>query len=92
MKHYTQQIVNVVSNVQCDVCGRVDSDQMEIQEYLHVNFRAGYSSVFGDLNRVECDVCQHCVQRLLGPFIRITDEMPWTEVVNALKRDEDERG
>lgn len=68
----------VASTVQCDVCKRIydldaaNDDIMEVNEFLNVKFVCGYNSVFGDLNRVECDICQHCLKEKLGEFLRIT--------------------
>ena len=42
----------------------------EIQEFTHISLSCGYNSVFGDGTTVECDICQHCLQKLLGKYIR----------------------
>lgn len=47
-------------------------DLWEAQEFLHINHGCGFGSIFGDLNTIECDLCQHCVKDLLGPLLRIT--------------------
>ena len=58
----------------CDRCGRViaPNDHDEDQERLAIDFIAGYGSVFGDGNRVQADLCQHCVHKVLGRWLRIT--------------------
>lgn len=59
----------------CDVCGReFSADDMEIQEFHHIRFTGGYGSVFGDGTRVECDICQHCLEKMIGEFCRKTPE------------------
>jgi antitoxin CcdA len=58
----------------CDRCKKVyemDTCQ-EIQEFLHINFVGGYSSVFGDEATVSADICQHCLKELIGSFCIIT--------------------
>lgn len=56
----------------CDRCGvRLDRDLdgYEFQEALMLKIDGGYGSrTIGDLNIVTCDLCQDCVQALLGPY------------------------
>jgi hypothetical protein len=71
----TKKIISVeaVSHVICDRCGSTaDVEDMEAQEYLHVNFTGGYSSVFGDGSEVRLDLCQNCVRDTLGGLLRVT--------------------
>lgn len=70
-----QQPVETLDAIQCDSCGRrfKADDIWEIQEFLHIDFSAGYGSVFGDENHVSCDLCQHCLKDRLGDCLRITD-------------------
>lgn len=60
----------------CDCCGR-DLDPIqwshEFQEALHIRYHPGPGSDHipqGCL--VECVVCQHCMHKLLGKYVRIT--------------------
>ncbi len=65
----TLQHVNI-----CDRCGKEmqrDAIDGEWSERLTISFRAGYGSVFGDGNIVECDLCQHCIKDLLERYLRI---------------------
>ena len=60
----------------CDVCSKefdCDIDWQEAQEFHSIQFEAGYGSIFGDQNHVECDICQHCLKQLLGKYLRIND-------------------
>lgn len=71
----TYQTVKVQrpATIACDKCGRTDDvGGMEAQEFLRHADGAGYGSVFGDGNRVEIDLCQHCVKEVLGPWLRVT--------------------
>ena len=43
-----------------------------------VDFTAGYGSIFGDGNRVQADLCQHCVRKVLGRWLRVTEPTPQT--------------
>ena len=65
-----------VVRVECDFCHKSffpeKDERMEIQEFHHIRFTGGYSSVFGDMNVVECDICQHCLKNILGDRARIT--------------------
>lgn len=64
----------------CQRCGRSmdpSSDFIEYQEALIISFRAGYGSLFGDGNLVESTLCQHCINELLGPWLRIVQDDPF---------------
>ena len=58
----------------CDRCerhfteGKIDDD-LEIQEFLKIDFIGGYASVFGDGARVKLDICQRCLKSLLGHLV-----------------------
>jgi len=57
------------STVVCDICKQEWSfkdDKLETQEFHHIRFTGGYESVFGDGLVVECDICQHCLYRMIG--------------------------
>ena len=67
---------DVLDKVICDVCKKEfdpEKDHQEVQEFTRICFEGGYSSIFGDGNFVECDICQHCLQMKLGDNLRITD-------------------
>ena len=66
-----------IKSKQCDVCGKtydVEVDEFELQEFLDLNFVGGYMSVFGDGARVECDICQYCLEKMIRPYVRIKQE------------------
>lgn len=67
------QPVEVLDAIQCDACGKryEAEDVFEIQEFLHIDFQAGYGSVFGDENHIQADICQHCLKLRLGDVLRI---------------------
>ena len=74
------ETVTETALVTCDRCHRemAPNDQdCEHQERVAIRFRAGYSSVFGDGNLVEADLCQHCVKEVLGPWLRVTVDDPF---------------
>jgi len=76
----TIQIVSEeLESLTCDRCGRCTpaADVMEIQEYLHIDFEAGFGSmVFPDISRVRGDFCQYCVKELLGDFLSVSEKGP----------------
>lgn len=90
MIKYREKIVKkkeqVPVSLVCDICKKEYfysnenenhfEDDYEIQEFLHVRFTGGYGSVFGDGNVVACDICQNCLQKLIGKHIR-NDESEW---------------
>ena len=67
----------VPTSIKCDVCGtsyayKSGDDRMEIQEFLCIDHKGGYGSIFGDPSSIKCDICQHCLKRLLGKYLRIS--------------------
>lgn len=67
-----KKVVSIQVSVICDKCGaEYDSDDvLEIQEFLHIDFVGGFGSVFGDLVHVQCDLCQHCLLKMISPHAR----------------------
>lgn len=74
----TETVVKEVKEVrdviyQCDCCKDKFSkktESWETQEFWKVRYMGGYGSVFGDGNYYELDLCQKCVYKLLGPYMR----------------------
>lgn len=65
-----------VTAIQCDVCKKEYPCEggiamMETQEFVSFSFRGGYGSIFGDGSTVACDICQHCLKKLLGDNLRV---------------------
>lgn len=60
----------------CDRCRkRVKGDDwIERQEMLHWQMLCGYGSVFGDGCLITLDLCQYCINEVLGAFIQIKDK------------------
>lgn len=75
---YEERPTKVLKSITCDVCTKTyDNDtmegQMEAQEFWSFADTGGYGNMaFGDMNRIELDMCQYCAKRLLGPYIRVT--------------------
>ena len=64
----------VAESIICDICNKTfsyEKDRMEIQEFIRIYNRGGYSSIFGDGAPVELDMCQHCFKDKLGQYVRI---------------------
>ena len=69
-------ITEETESIECDVCHQTygcKDEMFEIQEFLHIDFVGGYQSTFGDMSRVQCDICQYCLERLLGKYLRIEE-------------------
>ena len=67
-----------ISGMQCDRCKKdynYPEEMMETQEFHHIHFTGGYSSVFGDGCKVECNICQHCLKKFIEKHCRIEDVM-----------------
>jgi hypothetical protein len=63
-----------IESVTCDVCHTEYTDIQELQEFHHINFRGGYSSLFGDETEVKCDICQHCLKPMIEKYMRTDDK------------------
>jgi len=69
MRKYRNEIITVVDSVTCNRCGRTDNNELEMQEYLAIDFVGGFMSVFGDMEQYTGDICQRCVKALLGNYL-----------------------
>ena len=82
MKHTKLEQQPVVSSFTCDRCGlHANADESEFFEAHHIDFTGGYGSVFGDGNRVQCDLCQKCLHQLISSCFRVTE--PATPTMQA---------
>lgn len=63
-----------VKQLRCDRCGRLaEEGESEYYEYTSIDYKAGYGSILGDGNQVAIDLCQHCLKKALGPWLRIAE-------------------
>ncbi|EJV4077348.1 hypothetical protein N6D15_002999 [Salmonella enterica] len=70
MQHFSQEKKVVLSAKTCDRCKfRAEKGDLEFQEFLTIDHKAGYGSVFGDRSRLRLDLCQHCVKAVLGQWL-----------------------
>jgi len=88
MKRYLKASIEtfVLEDVICDCCGEefdAEMDCMAINEFLHIDFIAGYDTAFEDGDKVVGDFCSACVKKLLGKYLRIYDSEKGIE--DALK-------
>lgn len=73
-----ETIVNKrVEFVECDSCHKQFhptkmDDYIEYGEILSINYHGGYGSIFGDGANIQCDLCQHCLKKILGQYIRLS--------------------
>lgn len=64
----------------CDICKKVSTDFIDIQEAHYIKFQGGYGSIdeFGDGNVIECDICQECLYKMIKDGMRRTEGDPFT--------------
>jgi len=68
-----------VISIECDKCKVVyeKDNWAEFQEILSIKFEAGFEAGFGTVfqegKTYFCDLCQNCVNELLGNYIRCVD-------------------
>lgn len=63
-----------VSQLRCDRCGaeaKYDVDE-GFNNFLQIEFDAGWGSAIGDGIHVEVDLCHSCLKQTLGPWLRIS--------------------
>ena len=65
----------VFDAIVCDKCGKEYRDEIEIQEFHRIDFTGGFSSVFGDGNRVQCDLCQDCLYVMISEYTKVVDSI-----------------
>ena len=76
-----------VKQIRCDRCARlVDLDEAEFHEFVSIELKAGYGSIFGDGNDVQIDLCQHCLNSSLGPWLRVMDAASRQELLEERLR------
>ena len=65
----------VVDSVTCDRCKKnVAIDKVVNNEYLKFHYEGGFWSDYpGDLNRIEFELCEECMQELFGGFARVVN-------------------
>ena len=73
------RIGEILTAIQCDCCHKqfTPKDTLEWQELTCISYTGGYGSIFGDGADIECDLCQHCLKKLLGPYLRVGGD--WLE-------------
>jgi redox-regulated HSP33 family molecular chaperone len=68
--------IEVKKSIVCDLCGKeyfYDKDwhdDLEIQEFISIHTIGGYSSIFGDDEPIDVDMCQHCFKKYVWDNIR----------------------
>jgi len=71
-----------VKQVRCDRCGLLaELGEAEFQEFVSIELKAGYASIFGDRNDVQIDLCQQCLKTSLGPWLRVSNATTSTDLL-----------
>lgn len=86
-KKLKKKIISIPDRILCDKCGKefqYDTEDIaekcEVHEFARLRFHAGYGSVFGDGNLIECDLCQHCLYDMIKGYYRIVEsDLPFWE-------------
>jgi len=73
----------ILLGYKCDICGMECTEEsqgmnydLELQEFHHIGFYGGYSSVFGDCNHITCDICQKCLHKMIIRFCSVNGKYP----------------
>jgi hypothetical protein len=71
-EHTADETFPVLVALTCDRCGKRHDDVLERQEFLRWKDTGGYGNMaFGDMCKLELDLCQHCVKDTLGQWVRV---------------------
>ena len=62
----------IISKI-CDICKKEYKEEFEMQDFIHIDFEAGYGPEAEDGTTVECDICVKCLKDKLGPYLRINN-------------------
>lgn len=88
MRHFGQKIVNTLIGITCDCCGDRHEDVIETQEFLSFHTTAGYGNMaFGDMNKLDLDLCQYCQKKLLGDYIKVSEHYTIEQLQQDLHND-----
>jgi hypothetical protein len=79
------QTITRVHHWNCDVCKReigldsstglaIENDWVDFQEALSFTIECGYGAILGDGNVYTLDMCQQCVQKVLGPYLQLKSD------------------
>lgn len=72
MQYFIKTEVLSISSKTCDRCERrAELNVPEFNEFMTIDRKVGFGSVFGDSNSIHLGMCQHCMKILFGNFIRI---------------------
>ncbi|EPY5314108.1 hypothetical protein [Klebsiella michiganensis] len=73
MQDFIKIEVLSVSAKTCDRCERrAELNDPEFNEFMTIDRKVGFGSVFGDGNTIHLDMCQHCMKIIFGNWICIT--------------------
>lgn len=75
MKQFGTISHSVVNLIECDRC-KLEAAPGEIlfDAMISIDYSAGYTSPFGDGNRVRLDICEDCFRDLLSSWIQIAEK------------------
>ena len=65
LKEIESQPTYEVESIKCDICNKTYNDTYELLEFTYIRKECGYSSVFGDGDIIEIDICQHCLRKII---------------------------
>jgi len=86
MKRYRteEQRVEILDAIVCDRCKvevSVDDEELQAQEFLHIEEVYGYGSrYFGDMTEMKIDLCEKCTFELVGKFCRVENVLGWPDL------------
>ena len=78
-----------VSQLRCDRCGAEATYDVDegFNNFLQIEFDAGWGSAIGDGTHVEVDLCHACLKQTLGQWLRLSpaagNRLPDTDDLNT---------
>jgi len=77
---YTQEVEEKITKLEikkvvCDCCNKeIDKRKVENGEYFQFYYEGGYWSQYpGDLTAIETEICEDCLKKLVGGFVRVKE-------------------
>lgn len=79
--HTTSDSILTIAETVCDRCGAVmPASSAEFNECLSIDKTCGDGSVFGAGKSLRLDLCQDCVDDVLGPWLRVVEPIAPSQV------------
>lgn len=75
------EYILAVSGATCDRCGSaMPAGSAQFRESISIDKLCGSSSIFGNGKLLRLDLCERCLQEVLGPWLRVIEPISTAQV------------